>query len=93
MITYIATLKAFPGKEKELTAFCAELAKQVRNEDGCLMCLSHVVANDPGTIVFFEKYKDEAAHQAHMQAGYMQEGFEKLKELAMDDNVVFLSEL
>ena len=62
MFTLLATLKAKPGKEAAVTEICIQLAKVVLSkEEDCLMYIPHVAKNDPGKIVFFEKYKDKQA--------------------------------
>ena len=94
MITYVATIKALPGKESELMEFGVQLTKEVQKEEGCLMCIPHISKDDPSELVIFEKYKDEQAHLAHSQSALMQEAFKKFKDLvAAPPQVKFLSEL
>ena len=82
MITLLATLKAKPGKEAEVTEICTQLAMEARSkEEGCLMYIPHVAKNDPTEIVFFEKYKDKQALKAHGESVYFQEAAQKFKGL------------
>ncbi|MHB1651735.1 MAG: putative quinol monooxygenase [Desulfitobacteriaceae bacterium] len=82
MVTVIAILKAKQGKEAELAEACRELAKEVRQkEEGCLMYIPHISAEDTGKIVFFEKYKDPEAQKAHRQSEHFRAAGAKFKEL------------
>jgi len=82
MFTLLATLKAKPGKEAAVTEICIQLAKVVLSkEEDCLMYIPHVAKNDPGKIVFFEKYKDKQAFQDHGTTTYFQEAAQKLGDL------------
>lgn len=82
MITIIAELKAQSGKERELAEACRQLAGEVRaKEEGCLMYIPHVSADDPGKIVFFEKYKDAEAQKAHRHSEHFRAAGAKFKDL------------
>lgn len=94
MITYVATLKALPGKEAELAEFSVWLTKEVQKEEGCVMCIPHVAKDDPAEIVIFEQYKDEQALEAHNKSVHMQEAGKKIKNLvAAPPQIKFLIEL
>jgi quinol monooxygenase YgiN len=65
MITVIATLKAKEGQESEFEELAQQMATAVNeNEEGCLFYQAHRT-DDPQTYVFVERYKDEAATEAH----------------------------
>jgi len=71
MITVIARLKSKPGQETLLAQGCKQLAREVREkEEGCLMYIPHVSADNPAEILFVEKYIDQAAFDAHVQTPY-----------------------
>lgn len=68
MISIVATLTAKEGAEKDFEAVATELAAQVnQNEEGCLFYALHR-AETPRTYVFIERYKDEAAIDAHRKS-------------------------
>ena len=70
MLAAIATLKAKEGALEDLLAVGKELAVAVNaNEEGCL---SYEVfkGEEPDTIVFVERYKDEAATEAHRNSDH-----------------------
>lgn len=93
MISLMSTLVARPGKEKMLAEFCAQLCKKVQTEEGCLMCIPHVYVEEPQQIVIFEKYKDQAAFEAHAQTPHMQESGQELRRLIKGAWNTFLEEL
>ncbi|MGI6492898.1 MAG: antibiotic biosynthesis monooxygenase [Peptococcaceae bacterium] len=95
MVTLTARIKAKPGKEAALVEECVKLAKLVReNEQGCLMYIPHVSQDDPGEVVFFEKYVDEAAFELHGKTPYFTAFAAALDELMSGDlEIQFLREL
>lgn len=66
MITLIATLKVKPGKMNEAVEVLREAVPKIRaNEPGCLEYMPHTVSGDDSTLIFYEKYRDKEALQAH----------------------------
>lgn len=53
-----------------------------RQEPGCVNYVSHFLAGDPGTVLIYEQYVDEAALEAHQNTAhfreYGSEGFYRL---------------
>jgi quinol monooxygenase YgiN len=73
MVTFIARLKALPGKEAEAVKQVKEMVMAVQEkEPGALAYISHTVPGSPGEFVFFEVYADEAAKDAHMATPHFQ---------------------
>lgn len=70
MLGVVATIKVKAGMEKEFEAVARELVAKVRaNEPDCaLYALHHGEA--PGTYVFLERYRDQAAVDAHRAADH-----------------------
>lgn len=95
MITILAVMKAQPGKETELAEACAQLAKEVRTkEEGNLMYIAHVTANDPTEIIFLEKYKDSQAMADHRHSAHFKAAGSKFKDmLAAPPVIKILNEL
>ncbi|GAB6155212.1 hypothetical protein JCM17380_39630 [Desulfosporosinus burensis] len=95
MITILAVLKAQMGKETELVEACALLVNEVRTkEEGNLMYIAHVTANDPTEIIFVEKYKDEQAMADHRHSAHFKEAGSKFKDLLAAPPVIkILNEL
>ena len=68
MITLIATFQIKEGKMEEVIAELKKIVPEVRkSESGCVAYISHTVkgAKNKNTIVFYEKYKDQAAFNTH----------------------------
>lgn len=94
MYIYIATIKALPGKEAELSEFIIQLCNEIRKEPGCVMIMPHHSMDDPAEIVIYEKYLDEQAYAVHSQAKYMRESGKRFKDLlAGPAQIMFLSDL
>lgn len=73
MITFIARLKALPGKEAEAAQQIKEMVASVEaNEPGAVAYVAHTVAGSAGEFLFYEVYADEAAKDAHMKTPYLQ---------------------
>jgi len=61
----VATLKIKPGEEAAFEAIARKLVAAVNaNEAGCMLYTLNK-GDDPLTYVFMERYRDEAAVQAH----------------------------
>jgi len=61
----VATLKVKPGGEDAFEAIARKLVVAVNsNEAGCMLYTLNK-GDDPQTYVFMERYRDEAAVQAH----------------------------
>jgi len=82
MIVITATLQAKSGKEDELIAVVKDLAEKVReNEPGTLEYTFHRSKKASSSFMFYEKYKDGEAVQAHMASPHFQEAGKKLADL------------
>ena len=68
MITLIATFQIKEGKMEEAITELKKIVPEVRkSESGCTAYIPHTVkgAKFKNTIVFYEKYKDQAALNTH----------------------------
>ena len=66
MPSVIATLTVRDDKVEEARKLFAQLAREVReSEPGTLAYIAHQRADQPATFVFYEKYADQAAFEAH----------------------------
>jgi quinol monooxygenase YgiN len=65
MLGTVATIKVKAGMEKEFEAVAKELVAKVNaGEPGCTLYALHH-AETAGTYVFMERYRDQAAVEAH----------------------------
>lgn len=70
MVSIVATIKVKPGQEAAFEAVAKELMAAVAaNEPGCEYYRLHKSAT-PGTYVFLERYKDDAAIDAHRKTDH-----------------------
>jgi quinol monooxygenase YgiN len=61
------TIKAKPGKEKELEAVCAPCIAATKKEAGCLAYELNHDPDDSTAYIMFEKFKNVAALEAHLK--------------------------
>ena len=69
MVTIFATVKIQEGRMEEAIPVLQAIATSVReSEPGVIGYIPHTVAGEgnENTIIFYEKYEDEAAMQAHL---------------------------
>jgi quinol monooxygenase YgiN len=85
MIVFTATLKAKPGKEKDLEDALVQMVSEVQNEEGALIYILHRVKNTPGQFTFYEKYINQAAWQFHDSTPHMKALLKKLESLLADE--------
>lgn len=71
-IGIVATLKVKAGKESEFEGVFTELQGHVaKSEPGCLMYEVFKSRSQPSTYIVMEKYKDQAALDAHRTTPHM----------------------
>ena len=72
MIGIVATLKIKEGSGADFEAVASQLVEKVNaNEDGVVYY--DLYKQDETTYVFLERYKDQAAHEAHGKTDYFRE--------------------
>ena len=65
MITLIAKLNVKAGREEEFINTMKGVAPKVREEPGNRAYVMHRAQDNPRLIMFYEKYTDKAAFDAH----------------------------
>ncbi len=81
MITVVATIKAQPGKEKEIEKALAAMIPQVESEEGTLEYVLHRAQNDPLKFLVYEKYRDQEAFSFHSSTPAIKELFKTVGPL------------
>ncbi len=72
MVTVIARLKVRAGSEADFERASREMIAHVKaQEPATLTYLFHRARHDPRTFVFFERYADQPALDAHSQSAAM----------------------
>jgi quinol monooxygenase YgiN len=74
-------LKARPGKEEEVRSALSAVVAPTRQEPGCLQYDLHVGVEEPGSFAFYERWRDQAAIDAHMKMPYVQSLFSRIPDL------------
>jgi quinol monooxygenase YgiN len=72
-------LEAAQGREEELAALLKTLVGPTRSEPGCLGYELNTSTEKPGAFLFYEKFADQAALDAHVSSAHFQ-NFLKLRE-------------
>jgi len=71
-IVVFAIAKAKPGKEAELECALREVAEPTRKQPGCVQFALYRAAGDASTIVGYERWASEEAHQQHLKGAHAQ---------------------
>ncbi|WP_026694722.1 putative quinol monooxygenase [Peribacillus kribbensis] len=92
-ITINAILKAKQGEEEALRAAMIKVLEPSRSEAGCIQYTLHESEEDAGVFVFYEKWKDDAALQAHIQSPHYVEYRAVTKDLLAEREVYRLRQI
>jgi quinol monooxygenase YgiN len=65
-------MEAAPGREKDLEQALSALIAPTRGEPGCLAYRLHNDPQHPGRFMFYEKFADQAALDAHIASPHFQ---------------------
>ena len=68
----IARWRARPGEEAAVAALLAEIVPLSRAEAGMVTYQVHRDPSDPRVFTIYERYRDAAAYDAHLQSEHMQ---------------------
>lgn len=73
MIAVIATLQAAPGKEDQLRAALTGMVANVKANEGASVPAYelHTSDTETGQFIFYERYADSAAFEAHGKTDHM----------------------
>ena len=90
MIVISAVLQARPGCESELEIALRAMIPPVRRESGVVDYSLHRASDDAGCFFYYEKYRDQAALDAHMATPYLKALLDKVPEICAKAPVVEL---
>lgn len=65
-------MEAVPGREQELARELRGLLEPTRGEPGCVAYWLHEDPENPTKFMFYEKFADQAALDAHLQSAHFQ---------------------
>jgi quinol monooxygenase YgiN len=80
MIALVAKIPIKEGKVDEAIEAFKGLMVHVAKEEGTLLYTMNRDKSDPNTIIFMERYKDQAALDAHSSTPHFKEFFAKSAE-------------
>jgi quinol monooxygenase YgiN len=72
-------LEAAKGREEELAGLLSKLVAPTRSEPGCLGYELNASREKPGSFLFYEKFADQAALDAHVSSPHFK-NFLKIRE-------------
>ena len=81
MLCVFAFVKARPGKEEEVRSILSAAVALTHQDPDCLQYDLHVGLGDPGSFAFYERWRDQAALDAHLKMPYIQSFFARIPEL------------
>ncbi|MDQ0083881.1 quinol monooxygenase YgiN [Variovorax boronicumulans] len=70
-LVIVALVQAKPGQEKALVQAQSELVQVVRKQRGCISYELHEAIDQPGKVVFFERWLDRTSWERHMRGAHM----------------------
>jgi quinol monooxygenase YgiN len=79
VIVLSVVIEAIPGREQELGSLLSGLVSPTRAEAGCLCYELNSSQEKPGVFLFYEKFADQKALDAHVSSAHFQ-GFLKQRE-------------
>lgn len=82
MIVITATVHAKTGKESQFQAELQKLVVETRKEEGCLQYDLHRGAEDAGAFLFYERWRDADAIEAHFKTPHIAAVFALIDEMA-----------
>jgi quinol monooxygenase YgiN len=93
-IIMLAEVTALPKFLTEVTALAKAVLATTLQEPGCEIFVQTTKQEDPSTLVFFEVFASEAAHQWHLDQAYTQEFFMGLQgKIASTPTMTLLQQL
>jgi quinol monooxygenase YgiN len=70
--TLVVTWRAQAGEEERITGALRQMVPATQAEPGCEHYYAHRSKADPRDFVLYERYRDDAAFQAHQETEHFQ---------------------
>ncbi|MGD0918432.1 MAG: putative quinol monooxygenase [Thermodesulfobacteriota bacterium] len=94
MMILTAVFRAQPGKDKALEEVLKAMFPYVQKEPGVVTYNLQKSEKSPGTFLFYERYKDKQAFEAHGSTPHFQDLNKNLEGLLVEPPIVeFYSEI
>ena len=88
MIILTAAITAKAGKEAELEKVLLNMISKTAQEEGSMEYRLHKSKNNSGSYLFYEKYIDQAAFDAHSSSEYCSNLGAQIKDLIAKDPII-----
>jgi quinol monooxygenase YgiN len=73
MISFTVRMKFRSEDRQRVAELLATLARDSREEPGCVSYVPHIVEGEPDTVVIYEQYRDQKAVEAHRASPHFRE--------------------
>lgn len=73
MLSFTVRMTFAPEEHLEIAEMLRHLTAASRQEPGCVNYIAHFVEGDPGTVLIYEQYVDEAALEHHRSTPHFHE--------------------
>ena len=83
-LAYIVVLRAQPGKAELLGEALSDIVKLTRREQGCMIVELHESSDNPATWMMYERWRDQAAFENHMQQSYTVRFVSRMPDLIIE---------
>ena len=84
----LATAKAKPGKEAELERALRDVAGPTRKQPGCVEFRLLRRKDDGATLVGYERWASEAAHDEHLKGAHVQTLMARMKDILAEQPTI-----
>ena len=73
MVSFTVRIRFDPKDHEKVAEMVRALTAGTRQEPGCVTYVPHFVADDPGTVLIYEQYRDEAGLEAHRNSPHFKQ--------------------
>ena len=73
MVSFMVRLRFNEEQMETVVEMLRHLTTASRQEPGCVSYICHVIEGDPTTVLIYEQYTDEAAHEAHRSSPHFKQ--------------------
>ena len=70
MVSFIVRLTFAQEDRADIADALSLLAAESRKEPGCVTYVPHQLQDDPNTVLIYEQYRDQAAHETHRESAH-----------------------
>ncbi len=92
MVSFTVRMRFEQEHHEKVKKQLRSLTQASRQEPGCVSYIAHFVEDDPGTVLIYEQYTDEAAREHHRGAPHFHQyaiaGFYQLMKERSLENLI-----